>query len=72
MKRIVSVSIGASSRDHRVTVNICGQDFIIERIGTDGDINKAVSLIKELDGKVDVFGMGGIDLYLGRNGRKYV
>ena len=25
MKRIVSVSIGASSRDHRVTVNICGQ-----------------------------------------------
>lgn len=73
MKRIVSVSIGASSRDHRVTVNICGQDFIIERIGTDGDINKAVSLIKELDGKVDVFGMGGIDLYLyGRNGRKSV
>ena len=26
-----------------------------------------------MDGKVDVFGMGGIDLYLyGRNGRKYV
>ena len=54
MKRIVSVSIGPL-HDHRATVNICGQDFIIERIGTDGDINKAVSLIKELDGKVDVF-----------------
>jgi hypothetical protein len=73
MKRIVSVSIGASSRNHRVTMNICGQDFIIERIGTDGNIGKAISLIKELDGKVDVFGMGGIDLYLyGRNGRKYI
>jgi len=54
-------------------MNICGQDFIIERIGTDGNIGKAISLIKELDGKVDVFGMGGIDLYLyGRNGRKYI
>ncbi|NLO82666.1 MAG: quinate 5-dehydrogenase [Clostridiales bacterium] len=73
MKRIVSVSIGASSRNHRVTVNICGQDFMIERIGTDGDIKKAINLIRELDGKVDVFGMGGIDLYLyGGNGRRYV
>ncbi len=73
MKRIVSVSIGASSRNHSVTVNICGQDFLIERIGTDGDLKKAVRLIEELDGKVDVFGMGGIDLYLyGGNGRRYV
>ncbi len=29
MKRIVSVSIGASSRNHSVTVNICGQDFLM-------------------------------------------
>ena len=27
MKRIVSVSIGASSRNHRVTMNICGQVY---------------------------------------------
>jgi hypothetical protein len=73
MKRIVSVSIGASSRDHRVITSICGQDFLIERIGTDGDLSKAIQLIEQLDGKVDVFGMGGIDLYLyGGNGRKYV
>lgn len=73
MKRIVSVSIGASSRNHSVTASICGQDFLIERIGTDGDLRKAVQLIEELDGKVDVFGMGGIDLYLyGGNGQRYV
>ncbi len=73
MKRIVSVSIGASSRDHRVVTNIHGEDFLIERIGTDGDIKKAIEIIEKLDGKVDVFGMGGIDLYLyGKNGRKYV
>jgi hypothetical protein len=41
-----------------------GEKFIIERRGTDGDMAKAVELIGELDGKVDAFGMGGIDLYV--------
>jgi len=73
MKRIVSVSIGSSTRDHRVFTRICGIDFQIERIGTDGDIKKAIRLIQELDGKVDAFGMGGIDLYLyGKNHKRYM
>lgn len=46
MKRIVSVSIGSSSRDHKVTIKILGQEFLIERIGTDGDIKKAIEIIK--------------------------
>lgn len=73
MKRIVSVSIGSSSRDHRVIIDIGGTRLSIERIGTDGDIDRAISLIKELDGEVDAFGLGGIDLYLfGRGGRRYI
>lgn len=73
MKRIVSVSIGSSSRNHRVETEIMGQKFDIQRIGTDGDIKKAVQAVKELDGKVDVFGIGGIDLYLhGNNNKKYI
>ncbi|MGI6705120.1 MAG: quinate 5-dehydrogenase [Clostridia bacterium] len=73
MKRIVSISIGSSSRDHRAEVNILGEDFIIERIGTDGDMKKAIQLVRELDGKVDAFGMGGLDLYLyDDKGKKYV
>lgn len=72
MKRIVSVSLGSSSRDHKVTAEFCGAKFEIERRGTDGDIKKAIELIGELDGKVDAFGMGGISLYLyGKNNRKY-
>lgn len=72
MKRIVSVSIGSSSRDKKVAVDLNGESFLIERIGTDGSIKKAVKLIKELDGKIDVFGMGGIDLYLyGEDNKKY-
>ena len=35
----------------------------MERIGTDGDMNKMIALLKELDGQVDAFGLGGIDLY---------
>jgi hypothetical protein len=43
----------------------------IERIGTDGDINAAIKMIGDFDGKVDAIGLGGIDLYLIANGKKY-
>ncbi|NLJ40674.1 MAG: quinate 5-dehydrogenase [Clostridiales bacterium] len=72
MKNIVSVSIGSSSRNHRVETEILGQKLTIERIGTDGDIKKAIQIIRDLDGRVDVFGMGGIDIYLyGHNNKRY-
>lgn len=44
-------------------MSILGEEIIIERIGTDGDINKAIEKIKELDGRVSAIGLGGIDLY---------
>ena len=59
MKRAVSVSIGSSKRDKAVEVNLLGEQVRIERIGTDGDMEKAALLFKELDGKVDAFGLGG-------------
>lgn len=71
MKRVVSVSLGSSRRNHAVETEFLGEKFYIERIGTDGDITKAISLIKELDGKVDAFGMGGIDLYLYAGQKRY-
>ncbi|TZE81569.1 quinate 5-dehydrogenase [Calorimonas adulescens] len=72
MKRVVSISIGSSTRDHKVETEFLGQKFEIQRIGTDGDIKKAVEMIRELDGKVDAFGMGGIDLYLRAGKKKYI
>lgn len=72
MKRVVSVSIGSSRRDHAVEVELAGEKVRIERIGTDGDLNRAVALLQELDGQVDAFGMGGIDLYLVAGNRRYV
>lgn len=62
MKRAVSISIGSSKRDKAVEVELLGEKVSIERIGTDGDMEKAAQLYKELDGKVDAFGVGGADL----------
>lgn len=62
MKRAVSVSIGSSKRDKTVELELLGEKIHIERIGTDGDMEMAAQLFKELDGKVDAFGVGGADL----------
>jgi hypothetical protein len=62
MKRAVSISIGSPTRDKAVTVELLGEQVSIERIGTDGDMEKAARLYQELDGKVDAFGVGGADL----------
>ncbi|UCE00408.1 MAG: quinate 5-dehydrogenase [Chloroflexota bacterium] len=62
MKRAVSVSLGSSKRDKSVEVELLGEMVRIERIGTDGDMEKAAQLYKELDGEVDAFGVGGADL----------
>src|SRR5690554_5505956 len=71
MKRVVSVSIGSSSRDHRVELELLGEQVVVERCGTDGDIEAAIRRVRELDGHVDAFGLGGIDLYLFVRGRRY-
>ena len=72
MKRIVSVSIGSSKRNHVAEVEILGERFSIERVGTDGSIPRAVEIIHELDGEVEAFGMGGIDLYIWAGKKRYI
>ncbi|GAC1572027.1 MAG: hypothetical protein NVS3B7_02500 [Candidatus Elarobacter sp.] len=64
MKKVVSVSLGSSSRDHRAEVELLGERFDIARVGTDGSIDRAIARLKELDGHVDAIGLGGIDVYL--------
>ncbi|GAA5336477.1 MULTISPECIES: quinate 5-dehydrogenase [Thermus] len=71
-KRVVSVSLGSSRRDSVAEVELLGEKVLLERRGTDGDLERAVALIRELDGQVDAIGLGGIDLYLVAGGRRYV
>ena len=71
MKRAVSISLGSSKRDKKVIVTFKDQPVEIERIGTDGDVDKYRRLFAELDGKVDAFGVGGVDLHLYMDDRVY-
>ncbi len=64
MKHAVSISIGSSKRNKVVEVELLGEMVRIERIGTDGSMEKAAQLYRELDGKVDAFGVGGTDIGL--------
>ena len=71
MKRAVSISLGSSKRNKSVTIKFKDQEILVERIGTDGDIPKARQMYLDLDGKVDAFGVGGVDLYLRLDDREY-
>jgi hypothetical protein len=62
MKRAVSISLGSPKRDKAVEINLLGETVRIERIGTNGDAEKARQMFREMDGKVDAFGLGGYDL----------
>lgn len=71
MKRVVSVSLGSSTRDHQAHVELLGEEFDISRVGTDGKLDAAIAKVHELDGKVDAIGLGGIDVYLYAGKHRY-
>lgn len=71
MKRVVSISLGSSRRNHSVELAVLGERVTVERIGTDGHLGRAIELIRSMDGQVDAFGMGGIDLYIWAGQRRY-
>lgn len=71
MKRAVSISLGSSKRDKAVQVTLLGEQVRLERIGADGDMEKAAQMYRDLDGRVDAFGVGGADLGVMVEGRWY-
>ena len=71
MKRAVSVSLGDSSRDKQVIVEMGAQRIQLERIGHNGDLDRTRRTFAELDGTVDALGMGGTDLYIRLGEREY-
>ncbi len=71
MKRVVSISLGSSSRDHAATLELLGETISIQRIGTNGDVRRARALYQELDGQVDCLGVGGAVLTIASTRRSY-
>ena len=71
MKHAVSISLGSSARNKKVEVTLGGEKIVIERIGTDGDEKAARRMFAEMDGKVDAFGVGGVELYIRLGEKEY-
>ncbi len=71
MKRVVSISLGTSKRNKKDEVEILGEPFVLERIGTDGDLDAFANKLQELDGKVDALGVGGADIYVVVESKRY-
>lgn len=70
-RRVVSVSLGTSKRNKKHEVEILGVPFVIERIGTDGDMDKFAQMFCDLDGKVDALGVGGADIWVVVDKKRY-
>ncbi len=68
--RVVSVSLGSSTRDHRVTLTLLGKEVIVERVAVE-DLAAYRQRLLELDGQVDVIGIGGTNLALRAGDRTY-
>lgn len=49
MKHVMSISLGSSKRNHRAEMNFFGDSFLLERVGTDGDMKRMKSLFEEND-----------------------
>jgi len=71
MRKVVSVSLGSADRDSRAQLSLLGEDFELQRVGADGDLGRALEIIRALDGKVDCIGLGGINRYLVAGDRQY-
>ena len=60
MKQIISISLGASKDDYQFETEFLGQQFLVRRIGTDGNRDKAAEKLLEYDKQADAIGLGNI------------
>lgn len=70
-RHVVSVSLGSSKRDARAELCLGDCRMLIERLGTDGDFDRARELLEQWDGRADAIGLGGTDLYVYAGRKRY-
>jgi hypothetical protein len=71
MKKVLSVSLGSSTRDHTTETEFMGERFWLSRQGTNGNFDRYLQMYRDNDGEVDAFGVGGAEFYLQVNGHRY-
>ena len=69
MKKVVTVSLGASKQDFRFETDFLGQHFQVQRLGADDDIGKAWELMRRHQATADAIGLGevGDHFHVGQN-----
>ncbi len=60
MKKVVTVSLGASSQDFSFETDFLGQRFQVKRMGADNDTGKAWELMRRQQTTADAIGLGEI------------
>ncbi len=64
MKTVVSISLGTSAQNFDFDTRFMDQRFNVRRIGTDGDVDKAVKLLKQWEDRANAIGLGVVkDVY---------
>ncbi len=58
MKKVVTVTLGASKQDFEFQTDFLGERFSVKRIGTDGDHRKAWELLRRQQASADAIGVG--------------
>mgnify|MGYP001035979688 CR=1 FL=1 len=71
-KNVLSISLGSSMRNSQREIEIARTKVGMFRVGCDGNFELARSLLEEFDGdpRISAFGLGGIDLWMGK--RRYI
>jgi hypothetical protein len=60
VKHIIQISLGPSLDDNEFETGFLKQTFHVQRIGTDGDVEKASDLLLKWNKKADAIALGGI------------
>ena len=72
MKKVVSVSLGPSSKDIEFQTRFLGQDFHVKRVGADGDDGKAWEMLRRYQAEADAIGLGMIQDHYDIGSRRHV
>ncbi|MGC8734748.1 MAG: quinate 5-dehydrogenase [bacterium] len=71
--KIVSLSLGSSKRNKFTNLQFENFEIYLARLGVDGDYHLLKKLIKKLqDSDIDAIGLGGTDLFLFIEDKKYI
>lgn len=63
MNKVISISLGSSSRDFDQIVKVNGIPLMVSRLGVNGSQKMALTLFRKYDGKIPFMGLGGANFY---------